>query len=89
MSLRAVAVYDRTAARPRVVPRDIRSEAVIAPERGRVKPHRIAADRRASARPSRRVPLWLRLGDDGQLVGLKLLVLGLLVLLVMVFEVPW
>ncbi|HEY3249405.1 MAG TPA: hypothetical protein VGK88_14090 [bacterium] len=61
----------------------------------RVAPHRRWAkypqpDAQVIAWPSRRARTWwARFADDRELAGLKLIIVGILVLAVMMLEVPW
>ena len=44
---------------------------------------------RARRRAARRGPLSVALADDRRLIGVKLMLIGMIVLAVMALEVPW
>lgn len=78
MSVRAVAVRQGTYDRIRVVPRT------------RIVPSAVrrAAARAAGARTAFSQALWVRFTDDRQLIGLKIVLLGAVLLVAMALEVP-
>lgn len=90
MSVRAVAVDDKTSDRLRVIPREIEPPRVIRRRPVGLNTGRAGLARRAAERfGTRRGPaLWAQFTDDRQLIGLKLLMLGVLVVIVMLLEVP-
>lgn len=74
MSVRAIAVRNG----PRLIP---------APQATRQSPHPV--DRPRPRSRGHRRAVWQRMADDRQLIGVKMIVLGLLALATLALEVPW
>lgn len=96
MSVRAGAIRQGTYDRVRVVPRKLWPSGAIAvaprrrARRARIVPlaMRRAAANSTSARSAFSQALWARFADDRQLIGLKIVLLGALLLVAMALEVP-